>query len=93
MFSSKWMRNLFGQGRKQIEAQVEAAIASGVWALSGQIELDTWQAEFFKWRTERDMKVCELCIPLEGMILTKSELTLHPRHWGCRCQILPDESG
>ena len=93
MVSSKWMRNLFGQGRKQIEAQVTSAIAAGVWAVSGQIELDTWQAEFFKWRSENDSRVCSLCVPLEGMILTKSELTLHPRHWSCRCQILPEESG
>ena len=51
MLSSKWMRNLFGQGRRQIEAQVSAAIAAGVWAISGQVELDTWQAEFFKWKS------------------------------------------
>ena len=30
---SRFMANLFGQGRKQIEAQVRAAIASGLWAL------------------------------------------------------------
>lgn len=31
------MRNLFGQARQQVEAQVRAVIASGVWAIAGDI--------------------------------------------------------
>ena len=92
MFSN-WMRNLFGQGRKQIEAQVNAAIAAGVWGISTQIELDTWTAETFRWITKEDEKVCPVCRPRDGMLLLKSELAAHPAHWGCRCSLLPDESG
>ena len=90
---SNWMRNLFGQGRKQIEAQVNAAIASGVWGISSQIELDTWKASTYRWVTKEDEKVCDVCRPMDGMLLTESELVVHPAHWGCRCSLLPDSSG
>ena len=92
MFSN-WMKNLFGQGRKQIEAQVNAAIAAGVWGISTQIELDTWNASTYRWFTKEDEKVCEVCRPMDGMLLLKSELVAHPAHWGCRCSLLPEESG
>ncbi len=90
---SKWMKNLFGQGRKQVEAQVNAAIAAGVWGISTQIELDTWNASTYRWFTKEDEKVCEVCRPMDGMLLQKSELVAHPAHWGCRCSLLPDSSG
>ena len=92
MFSN-WMKNLFGQGRKQIEAQVNAAIAAGVWGISTQIELDTWNASTYRWVTKEDEKVCPTCRPMDGMLLLKSELVAHPAHWGCRCSLLPEESG
>ena len=92
MFSN-WMQNLFGQGRKQIEAQVTAAIAAGVWGISTQIELDTWNASTYRWVTKSDELVCPTCRPMDGMLLLKSELVAHPAHWGCRCSLLPEESG
>ena len=93
MVSSNWMRNLFGQGRKQIEAQVTSAIAAGVWGISGQIKLEVWNADSYRWFTERDEKVCELCKPMEGMLIQRSELYVYPRHWACRCALLPDNTG
>ena len=90
---SKWMKNLFGQGRKQIEAQVNAAIAAGVWGISTQIELDTWNASSYRWVIKTDELVCEVCRPMDGMLLLKSEFIAHPAHWGCRCSLLPEESG
>ena len=90
---SNWMKNLFGQGRKQVEAQVTAAIAAGVWGISTQIELDTWNASTYRWVTKDDERTCSICRPRDGMLLLESELIAHPAHWGCRCSLLPDESG
>ena len=81
MFSN-WMKNLFGQKRKQVEAQVNAAIAAGVWGISTQIELDTWNASTYRWVTKEDEKVCPICRKRDSILLLESELGAHPAHWG-----------
>ena len=93
MLSSKWMRNLFRQSSEQISAQTVALIGSGVWAIAGQIKLDTWNADSYRWIAEADPKTCSICKGLDNVLLTKNELTLYPAHIACRCQIVPDNTG
>ena len=84
---SKWMRNLFGQTRKQIEAQVDAAIASGVWAIAGNIQQFTWDKPAkWKWFTKEDEKTCSICRPLNEVIFDEFK---EKAHWSCRCECLP----
>lgn len=92
---SKWMRNLFGQTRKAVEAQVESIIAGAAWAIAADLTLRTLpQVEEWEWFTERDERVCELCKPLHGMKMSRAELrALWPRHPGCRCSNLPAPAG
>ena len=92
---SKWMRNLFGQTRKAVEAQVESIIAGAVWAVTADLTLQSLpQAEQWQWFTERDERVCELCKPLDRLKMSRSELrALWSRHPGCRCSNLPVQSG
>ena len=92
---SKWMENLFGQGRKAIEHQVESIIAGAVWAVTANLTLQTLPlASEWKWFTERDALVCELCRPLHGMTMSREEMEmLWPRHPGCRCSTLPVDGG
>lgn len=92
---SKWMRNLFGSTRKNVEAQVESIIAGAVWAVTAELTLSTLpEVEQWQWFTERDELVCELCRPLDGMKMTRQELrALWPRHFGCRCSNLPAPAG
>ena len=92
---SRWMRNLFGQGRKAIEAQVESIIAGAVWGITADLTMQTLPTvESWRWITERDERVCELCTPLDGLVMTRTELELlWPRHIGCRCQNYPADAG
>ena len=84
---SRFMANLFGQGRKQIEAQVRAAIASGVWAIAGNTQQITWdEPAKWKWLTKEDEMVCGICRPLNGVIFTEPK---EKAHWACRCELLP----
>lgn len=89
---SRWMKNLFGQGRAAIEHQVRSIIAGAVWAIAANLTLPN--ASEWKWFTERDALVCELCRPLHGMTMSREELeALYPRHPGCRCSVLPISGG
>ena len=92
---SRFMRNLFGQGRKAIEAQVESIIAGAVWGITANLTMKVLPTvEAWKWLTERDELVCNLCKSLDGIVLNRTELNLlYPRHIGCRCQVLPAQSG
>lgn len=88
---SKWMRNLFGQGRKQIEAQVSTLIASGVWAIAGDIQQMTWgDVERWRWITEEDELVCSQCGPLHNVVF---DYAPRKAHHGCRCEVLPASPG
>lgn len=92
---SKWMENLFGSSREEVESQVNAIIAGAVWAITADLTLRTLpQAEQWQWFTERDALVCELCRPLHGMTMSREEMELlWPRHPGCRCSTLPIDGG
>jgi SPP1 gp7 family putative phage head morphogenesis protein len=47
-----------------------------------------------EWATAGDEKVCELCAPLEGVVLKIEEAKgLLPRHPNCRCAFLPANVG
>lgn len=88
---SKWMRNLFGQARQQVEAQVRAAIASGVWAIAGDIQQFTWEDPArWQWITKEDEKVCSQCGPLHDVIFDAPQ---QKAHWSCRCECLPASAG
>lgn len=88
---SRFMSNLFGQGRKQIEAQVRAAIASGVWAIAGDIQRFTWdKPSAWRWYTKEDELVCDVCRPLDGVTFAEFK---EKAHWACRCECLPAPSG
>lgn len=85
---SKWMRNLFGQTREQVEAQVRAAIASGVWAIAGDIQEITWdKPSQWRWYTKEDELVCSICRPLNDAVFSDRK---EKAHWGCRCECLPE---
>ena len=85
---SRWMRNLFGQTREQVEAQVRAAIASGVWAIAGDIQELTWdEPSQWRWYTKEDELVCEVCRPLNDVIFSERK---EKAHWACRCECLPE---
>ena len=85
------MRNLFGQTRQQVEAQVRAAIASGVWAIAGDIQPFTCDdPKGGRWVTKEDERVCSQCGPLHDVIFAA---TLQKAHWSCRCECLPAPAG
>lgn len=85
---SKWMRNLFGQAREQVEAQVRAAIASGVWAIAGDIQQFTWdEPSQWRWYTKEDELVCSVCRPLNDVVFAERK---EKAHWACRCECLPE---
>ena len=85
---SRWMRNLFGQTREQVEAQVRAAIASGVWAIAGEIQQFTWdKPSQWRWYTKEDELVCSICRPLNDVVFTERK---EKAHWSCRCECLPE---
>ena len=87
---SRFIRNLFGQARKQIEAQVDAAIASGVWAIAGNIQQFTWdKPATWRWITKEDEMVCDVCRPLNDVIFDEPK---EKAHWACRCECLPAPS-
>ena len=87
---SKWMKNLFGQARQQVEAQVSAAIASGVWAIAGDIQKFTWdKPPAWRWFTKEDELVCSVCRPLNDVIFDEFK---EKAHWACRCECLPAPS-
>ena len=88
---SKWMRNLFSQARQQVEAQVRAAIASGVWAIAGDIHQFAWE-DPARWQciTKEDEKVCSQCGPLHEVIFDAPQ---QKAHWSCRCECLPAAAG
>ncbi len=47
-----------------------------------------------EWSTAHDGKVCPLCAPMEGVILTIKEARgMLPRHPNCRCAFLPADVG
>ncbi len=88
---SKWMQNLFGQQREQVEAQVVAAIASGVWAIAGDIQRFTWDKPAkWRWFTKEDELVCSVCRPLNDAIFDEFK---EKAHWACRCECIPAEAG
>ena len=91
---SKWMRNLFGQGRKAVEVQVESIIAGAVWSIAGRLTIDSIPtADQWKWVTEADELVCGICRPLESVVFDLSELSVYPAHMKCRCNIVPVQAG
>ena len=87
---NRFIRNFFGQGRKQIEAQVAAAIASGVWAIAGNIQQFTWDKPAkWRWITKEDEMVCAVCRPLNDVVFDEFK---EKAHWACRCECLPAPS-
>lgn len=81
------MRNLFGQARQQVESQVRAAIASGVWAIAGDIQQFTWEDPArWQWITKQDEKVFSQCGPLDGVVFVAPQ---QKAHWSCRYECLP----
>jgi SPP1 gp7 family putative phage head morphogenesis protein len=47
-----------------------------------------------EWDTAHDGRVCKLCEPLQGVVLTVKELRgIIPRHPECRCSIVPANVG
>lgn len=40
-----------------------------------------------KWITERDDRVCEKCVPLDGKIFDIDKVPQLPQHWRCRCKL------
>ena len=85
------MRNLFGQAHQQVEAQVRADIASGVWAIAGQIQHFAWEDPArWQWITKEDEQVCSQCGPLHDVIFAATQ---QKAHWSCRCECLPAPAG
>ena len=92
---SRLMKNVFDQGRAAIEHQVQIIIAGAVWAVAANLTLQTLPNETeWRWFTEHDTLVCELCRLLHGMTMSREELvTIYPRHSGCRRSVLSISGG
>lgn len=66
--------------RAHAEGQLEALDALGVEEVGVMVE----------WSTAGDDRVCELCLPLEGVVLKLEEAKgMIPRHPNCRCAWIP----
>ena len=47
-----------------------------------------------EWSTAGDDRVCEACLPMEGVVLKLSEAhNMIPRHPNCRCSFIPANVG
>lgn len=70
--------------RAHAEGQLDSMERLGVKELRVMVE----------WGTAEDDRVCPLCQPLHGIVITMSEAKgLIPRHVGCRCTWLPANVG
>lgn len=70
--------------RAHAEGQIEAMAALGQKQLAVAVE----------WRTAGDNRVCPLCAPLQGIVLTLKEARgAIPRHPRCRCAFIPASFG
>ncbi|MBR3389635.1 MAG: minor capsid protein [Prevotella sp.] len=45
--------------------------------------------EKVEWVTQRDEKVCEECLPLDGKVFPIDDCPPCPEHYNCRCFLLP----
>ena len=88
---SRFMAQLLGGARKAIEAAVNTVVASATWSLGALQEASTWDRVLeWEWRSERDSKVCPLCVVLDGeRFKTREDAPPYPRHWACRCDLIP----
>jgi len=70
--------------RAYVEGQLDSLEMSGVTELGVMVE----------WSTIGDSHVCELCQPLEGIVLQVDEARgMFPRHPNCRCALIPANVG
>ena len=70
--------------RAHAEGQLQALEDLGVEEVGVMVE----------WRTAEDEGVCELCAPLEGVVLKIEEAHgMIPRHPNCRCALIPANVG
>lgn len=70
--------------RAHAEGQLDSMERLGVKELRVMVE----------WGTAEDDRVCKLCQPLHGIVITMSEAKgMIPRHVGCRCTWLPANVG
>lgn len=66
--------------RAHAEGQLDAMERMGITHVGAAVE----------WDTTGDEKVCKLCKPLDGIVLTVKEARgMLPRHPGCRCAWIP----
>ena len=91
------LRPIFGDARAERIAvtEVTRAFAAGnqaAWASTGMVGAN-------KWMTAEDEKVCEICAPLDGIVVPLGDgftpdgpgegPTMPPAHVNCRCSLLP----
>lgn len=70
--------------RAHAEGQLDSLEAMGVEELGVMAE----------WSTTKDLKVCKLCAPLQGIVLKIKEARgILPRHPNCRCAFVPANVG
>ncbi len=70
--------------RSHADAQLNAYESWGIRGVSARAE----------WSTAGDAAVCEMCLPLEGTVMTISEArNMIPRHPNCRCSWIPASVG
>lgn len=70
--------------RVHAEAQLDAMEMLGVTDVGVMVE----------WSTAGDDRVCQLCLPMEGVVLKVKEARgIIPRHPNCRCALIPANVG
>ncbi len=87
--------NGIGIRRARVIAQTEIIRAHAEGQLDSMQRLGVKKlAVMVEWGTADDDRVCKVCQPLEGVVLTMDEAKgLIPRHPGCRCTWLPANVG
>lgn len=90
-------KNITGITRQRalVLARTEIIAAHAEGQLDGFEELQVEKVQVMaEWSTAGDDLVCELCLPLEGAIMTVREARgMIPRHPNCRCAWMPANVG
>lgn len=79
----------FGQPDSIIKELYETFVPrKGLSKDTPEYEVEVRPPQYFRWVTQKDESVCEICGPLDGAVLPEDVISaLYPAHQHCRCSL------